>query len=205
MVSRLVDGVGELKVGEFFFPVQKRPGKNLEKWHGWRQVLDWRGYYLFALGGILAALLVVLATGAPKAQHAGHIVFKHGTTVVVLFVVGSFVGYSVLYGWYSPIAKGSGDRFMLSLFLPLVFSLIWGAEGIVRRIRRRRGNPWIARGYLASPSGCSSARSPGALSEIFQVLRFKIFTVASARMSLTFCPYCTNHCSVWLLQAVGLR
>ena len=147
VLSRLMDGV-KSKVGEFFFPVQKRPGKSAEKWHGWRHVLDWRGYYLFALGGILAALLVVLATGAPKAQHAGHLVFKHGTVVVVLFVAGTFSAYALAYGWYSPIAKGSGDRFLLSLYLPLVFSLIWGAESIVRRIRRRRGNPWIARGYL---------------------------------------------------------
>lgn len=144
--SRLEDGVSS-KVGEFFWPKQWRPGKNIEKFKGWRNVLDWRGLYLAGLATILAGLLIVLATGAPRAEHAGHVVFKHGTTVVVLFVVGTCAAYALAYGWYSPIAKGSGDRFMLSLYLPLVFSFIWGAESIVRRIRRRRGNPWIARGY----------------------------------------------------------
>jgi hypothetical protein len=64
--------------------------------------------------------------------------------------VGAVAGYAVLYGFYAPIARGSGDRFMLSLYLPLVFSLIWGAEGIVRRIDRREGSPWILRGYQAA-------------------------------------------------------
>jgi hypothetical protein len=156
--SRLFNGVNG-RVTEFFLPTLKKnkdgkyawevkkPGKSVEKFTGWRNVLDWRGFYLLALALILAGLLVVLATGAPRAEHAGHLVFKHGTTVVVLFVLGTFAAYSLAYGFYSPIAKGSGDRFMLSLYLPLVFSFIWGAESIVRRIRRRRGNPWIARGY----------------------------------------------------------
>jgi hypothetical protein len=38
---------------------------------------------------------------------------------------------------------------MLSLYLPLVFSLIWGAESIVRRVSRE-GSPWISRGYLTA-------------------------------------------------------
>lgn len=146
-VSRLVDGT-ESRVGEFFWPKQKRPGKNVSSFSGWRNVLDWRGLYLAGLGAILLALLVVLATGAPKAEHAGHVVFRHGTVTVLLFVFGSFITYALAYGFYAPIARGSGDRFMLSLYLPLVFSFIWGAEGIVRRIRRRHGNPWIIRGYL---------------------------------------------------------
>ena len=40
---------------------------------------------------------------------------------------------------------------MLSLYLPLAFCLIWGAESIVRRLRRRQGcSPWITRSYLAA-------------------------------------------------------
>ena len=68
----------------------------------------------------------------------------------ILFVVLCFAAYSAAYGFYAPIARGSGDRFMLSLYLPLTFSFIWGAESIVRRLRRRQSSAWIMRGYLAA-------------------------------------------------------
>lgn len=135
------------RVREFFWPQQTKLIKNLDKWSGWRGVLEWRGLYLAWLGLIVLGLLGAVAAG-PKAQHIGHAVFRHGTGTIVLFVLGSFTVYSLAYGFYAPIARGSGDRFMLSLYLPLVFSLIWAAESIVRRISRRKGSPWITRGYL---------------------------------------------------------
>jgi hypothetical protein len=55
---------------------------------------------------------------------------------VVLFVVGALCAYTLAYGWYTPI--GRGDRFMLSLYAPLVLSLLWAAESILRRARRRK-------------------------------------------------------------------
>jgi hypothetical protein len=135
------------RVPEFFWPQQTKLIKNLEKWSGWRGILEWRGLYLAWLGLILAGLLAA-AAAAPKAQHAGHLIFRHGSGTIVLFVLGNFAVYSLAYGFYAPIARGSGDRFMLSLYLPLVFSFIWGAESIVRRIRRRQGSPWVTRVYL---------------------------------------------------------
>ena len=146
-INRLWNGTCSRLV-EFFHPPQKRPGRNIEKWSGWRNVLDSRGWYLAALAGILAAMLIVLLSATPKAQHAGHVVFRHGTTTILLFVLGSSAVYSLAFGFYAPIALGSGDRFMLSLYLPLAFSFIWGAEAIIRRVRRRKGSPWIIRGYL---------------------------------------------------------
>lgn len=135
------------RVREFFWPVQTKRSDDIAKQKPWRGILEWRGIYLVWLTVILGGLLVVLRSATPKPEHAGHVVFRHGTVSVVLFVVGAVVGYSVLYAFYAPIARGSGDRFMLSLYLPLVFSLIWGAEGIVRRIHRREGSPWILRSY----------------------------------------------------------
>lgn len=41
---------------------------------------------------------------------------------VMIFIVGYFLGYTILYAWYTPIA--SGNRFMLSLFLPAVFLIV---------------------------------------------------------------------------------
>jgi hypothetical protein len=61
---------------------------------------------------------------------------------VVLFVVGTALLFLFLYGWYRPIGKG--DRFMLSLYAPLVASLIWGAESIRERLLVR-GTPRAGR------------------------------------------------------------
>jgi predicted Co/Zn/Cd cation transporter (cation efflux family) len=55
---------------------------------------------------------------------------------VFLFVLGSFCAYALAYGWYTPI--GRGDRFMLSLYAPLVLSLLWASEAMLKRARRRK-------------------------------------------------------------------
>ena len=152
-LDRLWNGVHS-RVGEFFWPKQtireKSYAKMLEKHRAWHGLFEWRGIYLGWLALILTGLLTVLATVAPKAEHAGHLVFRHGTVTIILFVVGSFAAYSLSYGWYAAIAPGSGDRFMLSLYLPLVFSFIWGGETIVRRLRRRKSSPWVQWGYLTA-------------------------------------------------------
>ena len=64
----------------------------------------------------------------------------------LLLVVGATLGYTLAYGWYTPI--GRGDRFMLSLYAPLVLCLVWASESLLRRVRRRPGSSrWIAIGY----------------------------------------------------------
>ena len=45
-------------------------------------------------------------------------------------LAGTVTLLTLLYGWYSPI--GRGDRFMLSLWMPLVYCFIAGAESAVR-------------------------------------------------------------------------
>ena len=47
-----------------------------------------------------------------------------------LFAAGTVGLLTALYAWYTPI--GRGDRFMLSLWVPLVYSLIATAEAFVR-------------------------------------------------------------------------
>jgi len=146
MWDRLRDGTWN-RVVEFLWPKQTvRKATDLAK--GWRGVLEWRGLYLGWLCLVLGSLVVVLLAAAPKPEHAGHVVFRHGSVTTIAFVVGTVAVYMLAYGWYAPIARGSGDRFTLSLYLPLAFSLIWGAETIVRRLRRRSGSIWIQRSYL---------------------------------------------------------
>ena len=48
---------------------------------------------------------------------------QRGHPYVLLFVLGYFVGYVLLYTWYSPIA--GGNRFVLSLFLPAMLLIVW--------------------------------------------------------------------------------
>ncbi len=148
-ITRLKDGTWN-KAFEFFWPKQTPVAKNSASQKPWRGVLEWRGIYLAWLSLILLALVVLLFWGAPKPEHAGHLVLRHGTIATILFVVGCLSAYSLAYGWYSPIARGDGDRFMLSLYLPLAFSLVLGAENIMRRIHLRHGSAWITRGYLAA-------------------------------------------------------
>lgn len=159
LVARLRDGTlgpkiketGTIgRVREFFWPQQTKLIRNYDKWSGWRGILEWRGLYLLWLALILAALIAAPAWTAPGGQPVGHVLFLHGSVAATAFVAGSFLVYSLAYGFYAPIARGSGDRFMLSLYLPLAFSLIWGAESVLRRIRRRKLSPWIARGYLGA-------------------------------------------------------
>lgn len=135
------------RVHEFFWPAQTHAYGEAGKWTGWRGILEWRGVYLAWLALVMVALLGLLSL-TPRAQHAGHIVFRHGTIVIVLFVAGTFAVYSLASGFYAPVAQCSGDRSMLALYLPLAFSLIWGAEGIIRRVERRGASRWIGRGYL---------------------------------------------------------
>jgi hypothetical protein len=51
------------------------------------------------------------------------------------FVAGTCVASVLAYGWYSPI--GRGDRFMITLYLPLVFTFIWAAERRLARFDRQ--------------------------------------------------------------------
>jgi hypothetical protein len=51
-------------------------------------------------------------------------------------VAGTFAAFALLYGWYTPI--GRGDRFMLSLWVPLVFTLMAWSERAVQPLRPGR-------------------------------------------------------------------
>jgi hypothetical protein len=58
-------------------------------------------------------------------QNGGHflrLIRRKPATLQTLFLLLYFFSYAVLYAWYAPIA--SGNRFILSLFLPALFSLV---------------------------------------------------------------------------------
>ena len=140
MLQRLIDGT-QVKVMELLWPGKTPDSKTRKPWKG---VLELRGVYLGALGAVFLGMCAALIFATRKPDHAAQRVHPE-TTTQVLFVIGTVVGYSLAYGWYTPI--GRGDRFMLSLYAPLVISLIWGAESLLRRARRRQASVWLFRAY----------------------------------------------------------
>jgi hypothetical protein len=143
--ERLSHGIRE-KVGNFLAP--QPTGKNggtPEK--PWKRMFEFRGAYL---GGVALIFLLVWmltwrrrnnepdAADSPAFRPGRHPqaippapIDWSGPTGRMLFVLGTCVASAVAYGWYSPI--GRGDRFMISLYLPLVFTFIQAAE---RRLDR---------------------------------------------------------------------
>lgn len=141
MIDRLVDGT-KMKVIELLWPGYTTPSKKNPK--PWKGVLELRGCYLGWIVCVLFALLIALRFAVPKAEHAAQR-FHPETFWQTLFVIGTVGGFSLAYGWYTPI--GRGDRFMLSLYPPLVLSLVWACEGLVRRAHRRTAGRWLFIAY----------------------------------------------------------
>ncbi|MFT4551063.1 MAG: hypothetical protein ACI9MB_005044, partial [Verrucomicrobiales bacterium] len=113
------------------------PKRASEKQPAWRQLLADRGAYLAALLVIIGLFAIWHRFHRPKAELTVQKLQPEWSSAA-LFIVGTTIFYALSYGWYLPIGKG--DRFMLSLFPPLVFSLIWAAEGLENRFRARGGN-----------------------------------------------------------------
>ncbi len=124
---RLLTGTGEVVV-RFLFPEKKVPARALF-WRGdgrkWEQPLAHRGIWLLVLIA-LCAVLAPFAAGPLRAKlrEPGFL----GGLAFVVFLAGI---YAFLYGWYVPI--GRGDRFMGSLWIPLVFLACWGAAWLRER------------------------------------------------------------------------
>ncbi len=140
VLRRLADGV-KLKLGEFLSPGVTGKSKTPKPWKG---VLERRGWLLGALVLLLAALVALVLFLAPKPHHAGQRLHPEAPAMAI-FVVGSFVAYTLAYGFYSPI--GRGERFMLSLYAPLALSLVWACEAVARRARRREASLWVFTAY----------------------------------------------------------
>ncbi len=163
--DRLLSGTQE-KLTEFFFPKTTLRGTRLPK--PWKGVLEWRGWYLLSLLGILCGLVTALKLVAPAPLHAAQRLHPE-YFCKSLFVIGAFVGYSLAYGFYTPI--GRGERFMLSLYAPLVLSIIWASESVVRRVRRRQEGQWIIPAYYTAQWLLAGA----IIWRLIEILRHPIF------------------------------
>jgi hypothetical protein len=127
--NRLVGGTAEV-VGRFFSPPKAR--RDQVPAEPWNALLEHRGGYL----GILSLIAIgmgaqyILLTGTKPRLPAAR-----GMSSAV-FIIATFTLAGVTYGWYSPIA--AGDHFMLSLYLPLVLTLVWLTESLHREIPKTR-------------------------------------------------------------------
>ncbi|MEM7147917.1 MAG: hypothetical protein AAF591_22630, partial [Verrucomicrobiota bacterium] len=141
--ERLTSGTGRV-VGDFFAPsrVKNWEGKEMR---AWKRVMPGRGWYL----GWLAAILGILAAAAwwrwrgerKGEDDKGGCECGGATVLAMVFVAGTVGVYALAYGWY--VAIGKGDRFMMALYLPLVFTLLWGCEALVRRAEGQRWVGWF--------------------------------------------------------------
>lgn len=146
MSQRLRDGTHE-KVTGFLFPKRAGNDGGTEE-NPWKHLLEWRGAFL---GGTALIFLSVCAATLGRTKKVAPPLIapwikKPGVemppavdwatpTGQTAFVMGVVAASVLAYGWYTPI--GRGDRFMLSLYLPLVFTFIWAAEKRLHRYDRQ--------------------------------------------------------------------
>jgi hypothetical protein len=96
-----------------------------------------RGWWLggaavmFATAGIIALMQRRQGIGGPQTAR--------GSSAAALFVALAGAGYGLWFGWYRPIE--SDERLLLVIYLPLVWSLVWGAERLMRFARMHGTSP----------------------------------------------------------------
>ncbi len=135
---RLLDGFE--KVGREFVN-QGVPGTAGEE-SSWRQALAPRGLYPAMLLGLLAVLWGVTVLNGKGVDRDG-LRMPGGTWAGVLFVALACAGYGAWYGWSSVILPNG----LTVIYLPLMFSLASGLEGLMTLARMRGTPPWSWRAW----------------------------------------------------------
>ncbi|MEM0895541.1 MAG: hypothetical protein AAGJ79_01555 [Verrucomicrobiota bacterium] len=117
----------------FFHPTRARVHPKNQK--PWKRILPDRGNYLYGLASLAVglALLFLLLHRKGEGDSPGDSPFPVAWFTKTVFVLGTFASYTLAYSWYAIIGKG--DRFLLSLYGPLVLSLIWAADALARWFR----------------------------------------------------------------------
>jgi hypothetical protein len=135
--ERLLDGFS-LTVQNLLSPKEAKVKKGVQE--PWRTLLPDRGGYLLLLCALLVALLVWSWIQRPKKDQAIALHASREGFTAALFVGGCTLVYALAYGWYVPIGKG--DRFMMSLYAPLIVCFLWASESLVNRLTQRTGRPF---------------------------------------------------------------
>jgi hypothetical protein len=105
-----------------------------------RIVLPHRGLYLIGLG-VLALALCCVAASRGRLEKLGPI------TLPVLLGLATFVVYVMATGWYLP--TGPGHRFIMTLYMPLLWMLVQAGEQLRIVSDSRLANVLYLAGHLA--------------------------------------------------------
>ena len=137
-LRRLEKGAA-VRLGQLFHPEGK--WRSLEKkGKPKRVVLPHRGLYLIGLGG-LAIAMGCFAIAKRRLKMVGSI------TLPALLGLATFTCYVLATGWYLP--TGPGPRFVMTLYLPLVWILAQGGEQLRLAAGSRFANALYLAGHLA--------------------------------------------------------
>jgi hypothetical protein len=91
-------------------------------------VLGYKTLWSYGYGEFVMIYIIVLTAFFVQNKTITLPFLRSTNLAVPLFVVGYFLGYTILYAWYTPIA--SGNRFILSLFLPAMYMIMRGLSFI---------------------------------------------------------------------------
>lgn len=129
----------------------------------WENAVFSYGYseFLFVYGLALALLL------AQNLSLWKAVVFRPAQLSALLFALGYFLGYSLLYAWYTPIAWG--NRFSLALFMPALLVILW-----LLRYAQRNSLDFELVGRRVPASAVSSAILLFLAAYIINILPFRI-------------------------------
>ena len=119
--TRLREGMYN-KMGALLLPEGRI--KKHRKDQPWKEVIRYRGMYPLLLGA-MALVMCLLAWRSATGRERWLGFLRMG------MVVGPVVGYWVMYGWYDVI--GRGDRFMMSLYAPLILFPLLGGVALLSR------------------------------------------------------------------------
>lgn len=128
----------------------------------WKTFLTHRGLYLGALLGLLGAMIFAACLNRKDQRRDWD---SASIAAVSCFASGAFILYLLAFGWYDPI--GSGQRFMLGLWMPLVCTLAWAAEWFRRTASSMLANRIYLAVYIIVALGISM--------HTLSILRYPIF------------------------------
>ncbi len=134
VIERLRHGTTR-KLRDFFAPKEWRKSG--------RELLPFRGWLLGGFGVMFAVMAAMRFWAKRQGDRWVWPVGPESARWMLLFAVGVFAVSALAYGFYEPI--GRGDRFLLSLYLPLAVTLLWIAERFRRQLQRTSLGPWATR------------------------------------------------------------
>ena len=129
-----------VRLGQLFHPEGKWRFSLEKKGKPKRIVLPHRGLYLIGLGA-LALAMGSLAIAQRRLKMVGPI------TLPALLGLATFTCYVLAAGWYLP--TGPGHRFIMTLYLPLLWILAQGGEQLRLAASTRLANSLFLAGHLA--------------------------------------------------------